>query len=126
MASAWFLGLALFIATAGIGYVVWSVFTWPQGRTPSQRMLGLRCWLPLSGQVAGRSDVAVRQIAGACLNASLLAGVFVWLFGAPLRSMGDVFADTVVVYDPDGTLALRWSAAGLGPTRSSWPGGGSR
>ena len=44
--------------------------------------------------------MAVRQISGACLNASLMAGVFVWLFGAPLRSMGDVFADTVVVYDP--------------------------
>jgi hypothetical protein len=107
VAAAWFLGLALFIATAGIGYLAWSVFTWSRGCTPAQRMLGQRCWLPLSGQVAGRKDMAVREISGACLNGQLLAGVFVWLFGAPLRSMGDVFADTVVVYDPDGTLALR-------------------
>ena len=107
MASAWFLGLALFIATVGVGYLAWSLITWRQGRTPAQRMLGLRCWLPLEGRVAGRRDMAVRQISGACLNGQLLAGVFVWLFGEPLRSVGDVVADTMVLYDPDGMLALR-------------------
>ena len=88
--------------------------------------LVLRC-RPASGPPAEAGWPAPGSwISGACQNASLRAGVFVWRCGAPLRSMGDVFADTVVVYDPDGTLALRWSAAGLGPTRSSWPGGGSR
>jgi hypothetical protein len=29
------------------------------------------------------------------------------LFGEPLRSAGDVLADTMVLYDPDGILALR-------------------
>ena len=107
MASAWFLGLALFIATLGVGYLTWSLLTWRQGRTPAQRMLGLRCWLPLEGRVAGRRDMAVRQISGACLNGQLLSGLFVWLFGEPLRSVGDVFADTMVMYDPDGILTLR-------------------
>ena len=105
MASACFLGLALFIATLGVGYLTWSLVTWRQGRTPAQRMLGLRCWLPLAGRVAGRRDMAVRQISGACLNGQGLAGVFVWLFGEPLRSVGDVLADTMVMYDPDGILA---------------------
>jgi uncharacterized RDD family membrane protein YckC len=107
VASAWFLGLALFIATLGVGYLTWSLMTWRQGRTPAQRMLGLRCWLPLEGRVAGRRDMAVRQISGACLNGQLLSGLFVWLFGEPLRSVGDVFADTMVMYDPDGILTLR-------------------
>ena len=49
--------------------------------------------------------MAVRQISGVCLNGQLLAGVFVWLFGEPLRSVGDVVADTMVMYDPDGILA---------------------
>ena len=31
VAAAWFLGLALLIATAGIGYIAWSVFTWSTG-----------------------------------------------------------------------------------------------
>jgi uncharacterized RDD family membrane protein YckC len=107
VASAWFLGLALFIATLGVGYLTWSLMTLRQGRTPAQRMLGLRCWLPLEGRVAGRRDMAVRQISGACLNGQLLSGLFVWLFGEPLRSVGDVFADTMVMYDPDGILTLR-------------------
>jgi hypothetical protein len=109
VASAWFLGLALFIATLGVGYLTWSLVTWRQGRTPAQRMLGLRCWLPLTGRVAGRRDMAVRQISGACL---IGAGVFVWLFGEPLRSIGDVLADTEVMYDPDGILVLRAVARG--------------
>jgi hypothetical protein len=107
VASAWFLGLALLIAPLGVGYHAWRLLTWRQGRTPAQGMLGLRCWLPLEGRVAGRRDMAVRQISGACLNGQLLSGVFVWLFGEPLRSVGDVFADTMLMYDPDGILALR-------------------
>ena len=83
VAAAWFLGLALFIATAGIGYLAWSVFTWRQGRSPAQRMLGLRCWLPLAGGWPGAGTWRCAQISGACLNGQLLAGVFVWLFGAP-------------------------------------------
>jgi hypothetical protein len=106
VAGAWFLGLALFIATAGIGYLAWSVFTWGQGRSPAQRLLGLRCWLPLAGAVAGRGDMAVRQISGVCLNGQLLFGFFIWLFNGSLRSVGDALADTIVLYDPDGVLAL--------------------
>jgi uncharacterized RDD family membrane protein YckC len=119
VASAWFLGLALFIATLGVGYLTWSLMTWRQGRTPAQRMLGLRCWLPLEGRVAGRRDMAVRQISGACLNGQLLSGVFVWLFGEPQRSVGDVFADTIVMYDPDGILALRRSGGTPRPRPAS-------
>ena len=44
--------------------------------------------------------MAVRQISGVCLNGQLLSGGFVWLFGEPLRSVGDVLADTMVMYDP--------------------------
>jgi uncharacterized RDD family membrane protein YckC len=122
VASAWFLGLALFIATLGVGYLTWSLMTWRQGRTPAQRMLGLRCWLPLEGRVAGRRDMAVRQISGACLNGQLLSGLFVWLFGEPLRSVGDVFADTMVMYDPDGILTLRRRRA-LTPAELTLAGG---
>ena len=106
MAAAWFLGLALFIAMAGIGYLAWSVFTWGQGRTPAQWMLGLRCWLPLAGRVAGRGDMAVRQISGVGLNGQLFVGFFIWLFNGSLRSVGDALADTIVLYDPDRVLVL--------------------
>ncbi len=32
----------LFVATLGIGWLVWSVLEWRNGRTPSYRLLGLR------------------------------------------------------------------------------------
>lgn len=104
VARAWFLGLLLFSVTVGIGYVTWSLFAWGQGRTPAQRILSLRCWLPESRQVAGREQTALRQITGFFLNGQLLAGCFIWLTGKKRRSAGDVIAGTVLLHDPDGIL----------------------
>jgi uncharacterized RDD family membrane protein YckC len=104
VARAWLLGLALFIGTLGIGYVTWSLFAWGQGRTPAQRMLGLRCWLPESRRLAGRARTALRQIAGFALNGQLLSGVIIWGASETLRSVGDCFAGTVILHDPDGVL----------------------
>jgi uncharacterized RDD family membrane protein YckC len=106
VAAAWFLGLMLFGVTLGIGYITWSLFTWRHGRSPAQQILGLRCWLPESGQVAGREQTAWRQITGFCLNGQLLSGFFIWLTGRTLRSVGDFFAGTVVLHDPDGVLGV--------------------
>jgi uncharacterized RDD family membrane protein YckC len=102
VARAWFLGLALFIGTLGIGYVAWSVVEWGHGCSPAQRMLGLRCWRPDTRQVAGRGRTAARQVTGFCLNGEALAGFFVWLADVNQRSMGDVFAGTVLLSDPGG------------------------
>jgi uncharacterized RDD family membrane protein YckC len=104
VAAAWFLGLLLFGVTLGIGYVAWSLFAWEQGRSPAQRILGLRCWLPEPRRVAGRKQMALRQIAGFCLNGELLSGFLIWLTGRRLRSVGDFFAGTVILHDPDGVL----------------------
>jgi hypothetical protein len=113
-ASAWFLGLLLFIVTLGIGYITWSLFAWGQGRSPAQRILSLRCWLPEPRRVAGREQAALRQITGFCLNGQLLSGFFIWLTSKNLRSVGDFFAGTVILHDPDGVLQLS-SAAPPGP-----------
>jgi len=104
VARAWFLGLLLFSVTLGIGYLTWSLFAWGQGCTPAQRMLHLRCWLPESRRVAGRKQLAQRQITGFLLNGQLLSGFFIWLSSRYLRSAGDFFAGTVLLYDPDGVL----------------------
>jgi hypothetical protein len=42
------LGVVLVVGTLVVGWLVWSVFEWRQGRTPTYRLLGLR--------VVGRSD----------------------------------------------------------------------
>ncbi|MGH3207431.1 MAG: hypothetical protein ACRDNO_06700 [Trebonia sp.] len=106
VARAWFLGLALFIGTLGIGYVAWSQFEWGRGRTPAQRMLGLRCWRPDSRQVAGRRQTAERQVIGFFLNGQALSGFFIWLAGVNQRSVGDFFAGTVILSDPGRVLPL--------------------
>jgi uncharacterized RDD family membrane protein YckC len=104
VAAAWFLGLLLFSVTLGIGYVTWSMFAWGQGRSPAQRMLSLRCWLPEPRRVAERKQMALRQIIGFCLNGELLSGFLIWLISKNLRSVGDFFAGTVILHDPDGIL----------------------
>lgn len=106
MARAWFLGLLLFSATLGIGYIAWSLFAWAQGQTPAQRILSLRCWLPEARRVAGRKKTAERQITGFFLNGQLLSGLFIWLTSKNLRSVGDFFASTVLLHDPDKVLGL--------------------
>lgn len=119
VAAAWFLGLLLFSVTLGIGYVTWSLFAWGDGRTPAQRILSLRCWLPVPRRVAGRKQTALRQITGFFLNGQLLSGLFLWLASNDLRSVGDVFADTVILHDPDGMLRLSpWGYPGLGLSRA--------
>ena len=106
VAAALLLALLLFAVTLGIGYVTWSLFTWSQGRTPAQRVLNLRCWLPEPRRVAGRDDMAVRQVLGFFLCGGLLWGFFVWLVSSKQRSAGDLLAGTVVLHDPDRVLAL--------------------
>ena len=100
VAAALLLALVLFGVPLGIGYVAWSLFTWNQGRTPAQRILSLRCWLPEPRRVAGRDDMAVRQVLGFFLCGGLLWGFFVWLASGNRRSAGDLLAGTVVLYDP--------------------------
>ena len=61
MAASFFLAVGLFIATLGLGYLIWQVVVWDQGQTPAQRLLGLRCWRPDTREVAGRKYMALRQ-----------------------------------------------------------------
>jgi uncharacterized RDD family membrane protein YckC len=100
VAAALILALLLFSVTPGIGYIAWSLFEWGQGRTPAQRILGLRCWLPQACQVAERDDMAVRQVLGFFFCGGLIWGVFIWLASSYLRSAGDLLAGTVVLHDP--------------------------
>lgn len=99
VAASFILGLLLFCATLGIGYIAWSLFTWAHGQTPAQRMLNLRCWLPEPRRMAGRDEMAMRQVVGFFLCGGLIWGFFVWLVSSNLRSAGDLLAGTVVLHD---------------------------
>jgi hypothetical protein len=104
VAASFFLAIGLFILTLGVGYLAWSAVTWGQGRTPAQRLLGLRCWRRDTGRVADRGHMAFRQVTGLLLNGELMMGPLIWLGSRDLNSVGDLFATTRVLYDPDQIL----------------------
>jgi uncharacterized RDD family membrane protein YckC len=103
VAASWFLGVGLFALTLAVGYLIWSVLTWGDGQTPAQRLLGLRCWRPEASRLAGRKQMVLREAAG-LLDGELAIGPVMWLTSASLNSLGDLFAGTVVLYDPDQLL----------------------
>jgi uncharacterized RDD family membrane protein YckC len=99
------LGLLLFAATIGLGYLAWSVATWEQGQTPAQRLLGLRCWDPGTGRVPGRRQMAERQFLGLSLSGLSLVMLLLFMFsGRRQTSAGDFFLGTIVLHDPQGVL----------------------
>jgi uncharacterized RDD family membrane protein YckC len=93
------LGALLFVGTAGVGYLIWSVVTWGRGQTPAQRMLGLRCFDLRTWQVAGRGQMAGRQVLGWCLNGQLLIGLLFVFSGTGQTSIGDALMGTTVLQD---------------------------
>jgi uncharacterized RDD family membrane protein YckC len=106
VARSWFLGVGLFIVTLGVGYLAWSAVTWRQGQTPAQRLLGLRCWRPDTRRVADRQQMTLRQVTGVLLNGQALVGPLIWLGSRDLNSVGDLFAGTRVLHDPDQIMPL--------------------
>jgi uncharacterized RDD family membrane protein YckC len=103
VAASYLLGVGLFIITAGIGYLIWGLVRWGQGHTPAQRILDLRCWRPETSWVADRENMALRQVTG-LFNGELLIGPILWLASKSLNSVGDFFAGTVVLHDPNHVL----------------------
>jgi hypothetical protein len=93
------LGALLFVGTLGIGYLIWSVVTWGRGQTPAQRMLGLRCFDLATWQVAGREQMAGRQVLGWCFNGQLLVGLLFVFTGSGQTSVGDALMGTTVLRD---------------------------
>ena len=104
VAASFFLAIGLFIVTLGLGYLVWEVVAWAQGQTPAQRLRGVRCWRRDDRRAAGRRHMALRQVTGLFLNGELLTGPLIWLGSRDLNSVGDVFAGTVVLHDPNQVL----------------------
>src|SRR5580658_7046358 len=97
VAASYALAIGLFIATLGVGYLIWALVAWGRGQTPAQRLLGLRCWRRDTSRLADRGHMALRQIIGLLLNGELAAGPLIWLFAGDLNSVGDFFAGTVVL-----------------------------
>ncbi len=108
--GAWFLAIPLAIVTLGIGYVIWGLIVWANGQTPALQVLGMRCWRPEDGRVPGFWWMALREVVGRIAEGilsfiTLLISLILMLTRPDRRSLHDLIAGTVVLYDPSKVLA---------------------
>lgn len=107
--GAYFLAIPLSIVTLGVGYLVWGLVLWARGQTPTYQVLGMRCWRPESGQVAGWWWMALREVVGSLVESLLglitqLISFAAFLATKERRTLHDMVAGTVVLYDPNKVL----------------------
>jgi uncharacterized RDD family membrane protein YckC len=107
--GAYFLAIPLAIVTLGIGYIIWGAIVWASGQTPALQVLGMRCWRPETGQVAGWWWMALREIVGRLVEGFLfvitaLLSFILMLTSKERRSLHDLIAGTVVLHDPNKVL----------------------
>ena len=107
--GAYFLSIVLAIVTLGIGYIIWGLVIWGRGQTPTYQVLKMRCWRPETGQVAGWWWMALREIIGRIVDGILsiitsLVSFILFLSTKEHRSLHDMVAGTVVLYDPNEVL----------------------
>jgi uncharacterized RDD family membrane protein YckC len=108
--GAYFLAIPLAIVTLGIGYVIRGLIVWANGQTPALQVLGMRCWRPEDGRVPGFWWMALREVVGRIAEGivsfiTLLISLILMLTRPDRRSLHDLIAGTVVLYDPNKVLA---------------------
>lgn len=108
--GAYFLAIPLVLVTLVIGYLIWGLIVWGNGQTPALQVLGMRCWRPEEGRVASWPWMALREVVGGIVEGlvwPLVALVsFIFMLTRPdRRALHDLIAGTIVLYDPNKTLA---------------------
>jgi uncharacterized RDD family membrane protein YckC len=108
--GAYFLAIPLAIVTLGIGYLIWGLIVWANGQTPALQVLGMRCWRTEDGRVPGFWWMALREVVGRIAEGilsfiTLLISLILMLTRPDRRSLHDLIAGTVVLYDPNKVLA---------------------
>jgi len=108
--GAYFLAIPLAIVTLGIGYIIWGLIVWGNGQTPALQVLGMRCWRPETNRVAGFWYMALREIPGRIIDGilsfvTLITSFVLMCTGRERKALHDWIAGTVVLHDPNKTLA---------------------
>jgi uncharacterized RDD family membrane protein YckC len=107
--GAFFLSIPLSIVTLGIGYAIWGLIVWGRGQTPALQVLGMRCWRPETGRIAGWGWMALRETVGRIVENILaifteILSFILMLTTKERRTLHDMVAGTVVLHDPDKVL----------------------
>jgi uncharacterized RDD family membrane protein YckC len=108
--GAFFLAIPLAIVTLGIGYVIWGLIAWGNGQTPTQQVLGMRCYRPETNRIAGFWWMALREVVGGIADSILYIITelisFIFMLTRPdRRALHDLVAGTVVLHDPNKVLS---------------------
>jgi len=99
-------GILIFV-TLGIGYLIWSLVTWSDGRTPAKKLLGHVVADAATGVPFDWGRMALRQFVIEGLLGGLLNGVSfgiyflidsLMIFGDGRRTLHDRMANSVVRY----------------------------
>src|ERR1700728_1750753 len=107
--GAFFLAIPLAIVTLGIGYVIWGLISWGNGQTPALQVLGMRCFRPEDNRVPGFWWMALRNTVGRIADGILsiiteLISLIFMLSRPDRKTLHDMVAGTVVLYDPNKVL----------------------
>ncbi len=107
--GAFFLAIPLSIVTLGIGYAIWGLVVWGRGQTPALQVLGMRCYRPETGKVAGWGWMALREVIGRFVDdvlgiITLVISLVLLLTRRDRRCLHDLIAGTVVLHDPNKVL----------------------
>lgn len=92
----------LFIVTLGIGWFIWSVFTWQKGQSPAKSLVGLTVVDSRTNATASFGQMIVREVVGKFVLGSVTGGV-TGLIGAAMvltpkrQALWDLIASTTVI-----------------------------
>lgn len=105
--GAYFLGALLAIVTLGIGYIIWGLIEWSNGRTPVQRVLGMRCYKSPEARTFGWGDMFLREFvyfACSIIGIVQIANFIVFLANSKRQGFHDMASGCTVLHDPNKVL----------------------
>ncbi|MEV6342738.1 RDD family protein [Actinoplanes sp. NPDC051851] len=101
------LDFVLALITLGLGWIIWSLFTWSNGQTPAKQLLGQVVVNETTGEVFGWGRMALREfvIKGfvSAIASNLSFGIFwfvdsLMIFGEGNKTLHDRMVESIVVY----------------------------
>jgi uncharacterized RDD family membrane protein YckC len=94
--------------TLEIAYIIWGAITWSNGQTPTQSVLGLRCWKLQEQQTASWGVMLLRGLGQWVIDSIALGGLVsfvMMLVNKDRRTLYDHLSGVVVLRDPNKVLA---------------------
>jgi len=106
--GAFFLSGLLGLVTLGIGYMIWGIITWANGQTPTQQVLGIRCWKPQEGVTANWGTMFLWGLSRSVIDSIAFGGLVslvMMLANKDRRTLYDHISGVVLLQDPNKVLA---------------------